>query len=175
MTAPSSPTRNRSWWRSAAAVGTPWATSSGTSTALGQDQGLRRDRESLDRPHRVAGGCEQRPVRRRIELRCLGRPSDAETRDRGVAPRLGRIADEQPGRPSLGDVAGDLDVVGGEVRAERDVRLGGIGQVPEGHRPSHDRDRVAGGQPLLVVAAAAPGRGAAQQRMDLVLAGRMDR
>ena len=45
-----------------------------------------------------------------------------------------------PGRPRLGEVGGDLGVVGDDgVRAAADVRLGRVGEVAERQRPADDR------------------------------------
>ena len=71
------------------------------------------------------------------------RPPDPEPGDRGVAPGLLGVVREEPGRPRLGDIGGDLGVVGGDAGPDGRVGLGRVGEVGERDRPADDRHGVA--------------------------------
>ena len=67
-----------------------------------------------------------------IELRRPDRPADPEALDRGVAPGLGRVVGEEPGGARLGQVGGDLRIVGAEAGAVEQVAPAGSSRSPNG-------------------------------------------
>ena len=141
--APSRPTTKRPWPRPTTAPGTPWAISSGTSSEAARTSvsgAMRNVRSARAAPRRVG---QRERVRGRVDDRADHRSPDPEAGDRGVAPGLGRVVDERAGGPRLGQVGGDLRVVGGRPRAAAEVGPGRVGEVGEGECPPDDRDRVA--------------------------------
>ena len=140
-TAPSRPTRNRSWWRSTARPARRGRRAAGHRTALARTS--------------VSGAIVKRWVARgRVGRRArtgrsaagsssgaLRRPPDAEARDGGVAPGLLRIAERaaRPPGPRRCHRRPRHRRRRGPCRARRRPRWDR--QVAERHGPAHDRDR----------------------------------
>ena len=127
--------------------------SSGTPGRGREHERLRRDVEGplvagrVVRPGRAAGAAASGSSSGARTGRPMPKPGIAALPHASV-----RVVGQDAGRARLGDVGGDLGIVGGQLDADRDVRLGGVAQVAERQRPTDDRDRVAGRQPRLAVA-----------------------
>ena len=76
-----------------------------------EDERLGRNVERALDQCRLRRTGQRRGMRRWVEMRRRDRPSDAETRDRRIAPGRVCIVRERPGRPRSGEIRGHLGVV----------------------------------------------------------------